>query len=1134
MSSSESRSAVVLALAEEFLARYRKGQRPALKEYIDRHPDLADEIREVFPAMAMMENIAVRDESLAGEPTGDASPRPIANLVRLGDFRIIRKIGHGGMGVVYEAEQVSLGRHVALKVLPLVMIRDANQLRRFEREARAAAKLHHTNIVPVFGVGEQDGTPYFVMQFIPGLGLNEVIDELRRLGARAGDGAHTPPNDPLPLTRDNPAAFEVAQSLLSGRFAPDRPADSTPGVTAAESPAFTDPATSIARTDADPELRPRTPASGHPAFGSELRRAAGLPTPTSSPFLSGHALKRGSHSARPATYWQSVAQIGIQVADALDYAHRQGVLHRDIKPSNLLLDTRGTVWVTDFGLAKADDERDLTATGDLLGTVRYMPPEAFEGRADARSDLYSLGLTLYELLALRPAFEEKDRNKLIKRVTTEDSPSLRALNPDVPRDLETIVHKAIDRDPARRYASAGELAADLQRFLDDEPIKARPASSTERFVRWCRRNPTIATMAGSLAAILTAGILVSSWQAIRATRAERAATQERDRAILAEVAATRERNHAQAEQARADQQAAIANAVNDFLQNDLLASASAETQLPTGSGADPDLKVRTVLDRAAARISGRFIEEPRVEASIQLTIGRAYNALGLYAKSQAHCERALELLVRTHGDQNQEVVELLTFLGWLHQAQGQFAQAETQLRRALQIGEGSLGQENIATVGALEGLGLLAFGRAQYAEAEPLLKRSAEVFTRTLGDRNFHTIQAMLGLALLYQQQGRYSLAQPLFERSLKASRDLLGDEHPTTLYATDSLAGLLQVQGHLKRALAMLSRSLEIRRRSQGDEHPATLGAMVNLAALCHQEGDRARAADLLGRALEIGRRTLGEKHPTTVAAMQSRGWLYRDQGQFDEAEPLLVRALDLNRSILGQRHPQTLSAVHSLAFLYLERGRLDDAEPLFTTTLKCRQEILGESHPLTLASMTDLATLYRIRRRFAPAEALLSRALDLSRRARGDAHHQTSWIASNLAWLLIVSNAHGPRDPARAVALAQEANSHAPNSRTAGIFSAILGAAYYRAGAWQKAAAALERSEELGQLGQCRDGEFFLAMAYWRRGHCDLARDWLDRAICCTEEGGARCPESRFLRAEAEALIVFDPAFPDLPFAP
>src|SRR5947209_3738637 len=199
MSASESNSAIVLELAEEFLERYRRGERPSLKEYLERHPDLAGEIREVFPAMAMMENIAVADDSLAGEPAA-AAPKPLP-LEQLGDYRIIREVGHGGMGVVYEAEQVSLGRHVALKLLPRKMLLDAGRKRRFEREARAAAKLHHTNIVPIFGVGEQDGLPYYVMQFIQGLGLDEVLAELKRLQADPAKEPRLQDGDP-PTRKD--------------------------------------------------------------------------------------------------------------------------------------------------------------------------------------------------------------------------------------------------------------------------------------------------------------------------------------------------------------------------------------------------------------------------------------------------------------------------------------------------------------------------------------------------------------------------------------------------------------------------------------------------------------------------------------------------------------------------------------------------------------------------------------------------------------------------------------------------------------------------------------------------------------------------------------------------------------------
>jgi WD40 repeat protein/serine/threonine protein kinase len=517
MSAQGSKSEVVLALAEEFLGRYRRGERPSLREYADRHPELAAEIREVFPAMALMEHIALAGESLEGEPAGREPPPP-APLQQLGDFRLIREVGRGGMGVVYEAEQVSLGRHVALKVLSRKMLLDARHSRRFVREAKAAAKLHHTNIVPVFGVGEQDGLHYYVMQLIQGRGLDEVIEELRRLqhpqGPATLPGAHRPVGD---LPHPDVSAADVARSLLTGEF--QRPA----GATVDDAPGTADPVA---------ELPPASSSAGRLSDTSSLS--------VSSMVLSGRSDDSHSGRAKKPTYWQGVAQIGAQVAGALEHAHGQHVLHRDIKPSNLLLDLRGCVWVTDFGLAKADDQQDLTHTGDILGTLRYMPPEAFEGRTDRRGDVYALGLTLYELLALRPAFDEKDRHRLIKRVTSEEPERLERLNPQVPRDLVTIVHKAIDRDPGHRYASAADLAADLQRFLDDEPIRARRISPVERLLRWARRNKGIAAALSAVALLL---VLLAAGLLLTASFRQ----QEHEQRLLAEQ---REKERGWAEQAR--------------------------------------------------------------------------------------------------------------------------------------------------------------------------------------------------------------------------------------------------------------------------------------------------------------------------------------------------------------------------------------------------------------------------------------------------------------------------------------------------------------------------------------------------------------------------------------------------------
>jgi eukaryotic-like serine/threonine-protein kinase len=526
-------------LADEFFARYRAGEKPSIQDYIERHPALAHEIRELFPALVEMEQVQKDRQGAAAQTNEPKAP----GLAQLGDFRIIREVGKGGMGIVYEAEQMSLGRHVALKVLPSRVLLNTKARRRFEREAKSAARLHHTNIVPVFGVGEHDGTPFYVMQFIQGLGLDVVLEQLKNPdvyqaatgtpaggeprplsnGGRAADG-HEPVTQP---PRGEPAAASVARSLLNGAFAATIDSPHDDGSTL-------DAGTTVG-TENSPAAGPR-PAPAAPSGQS--------PSSSSPVVLPARRSDGSKSSGRKETYWHSVALIGTQVADALEYAHKQGIKHRDIKPANLLLDAQGTVWVTDFGLAKADDQQELTQTGDIVGTLRYMPPEAFDGNADRRGDIYSLGLTLYEMLAFRPAFNEQDRNRLVKQITQAEPPRLTKLNRLVPEDIATIVHKAIDKDPAQRYHSAAALADDLRRFIDDEPIKARPLSPVERLRRWCRRNPLVAATTGvasaAMVAVTVTSILLAVAQSKLASHRARfnqelVREQERTRAALREV-----------------------------------------------------------------------------------------------------------------------------------------------------------------------------------------------------------------------------------------------------------------------------------------------------------------------------------------------------------------------------------------------------------------------------------------------------------------------------------------------------------------------------------------------------------------------------------------------------------------------
>lgn len=404
---------LVEQIAEEYLGRLRRGEGPTIDEYVARHPGLEDELRDLLPTLQFLEDFKpVEGDSQRGE---SAEPGTLpAPLQQVGEYRILKEIGRGGMGVVYEAEQLSLGRHVALKVLPKRAVRDDVAIERFQREARAAARLQHPNIVPIIDIGSEGEVNYYAMQFVRGRSLNEITDNIRDL---RGESAV-------------PAAQVIGDTV-------------------------------------------------------------------------GQAERLDSSTMGGRQYWRSVAHIGVQVSRALEYAHARGVIHRDVKPSNLLLDDEGTLWVTDFGLAKTGDD-GLTLTGDVVGTIRYMSPERFKGQCDERADVFSVGATLYELLVLEPAFHSPDRLRLIERITKEDPSNPRSIDPSVPVDLETIVLKALEKDPRRRYQNAKDLCDDLSRFLRHQPIRARRTSAFGRGWRWAARNRALAVTAACLLTTLLA------------------------------------------------------------------------------------------------------------------------------------------------------------------------------------------------------------------------------------------------------------------------------------------------------------------------------------------------------------------------------------------------------------------------------------------------------------------------------------------------------------------------------------------------------------------------------------------------------------------------------------------------------
>jgi serine/threonine protein kinase len=467
------RNRVLLAYVEAL----EEGREPDRGRFLAAHPDFRPDLEAFLAGHDEVARLTAPLRAAAGGDAhgligahGDEPDDAPADHGELGDFRLLREVGRGGMGVVYEAEQISLRRRVALKVLPFAAAIDPRRLQRFKTEALAAAHVQHEKIVPVHAVGCERGVHYYAMQFIDGQSLAALIGDLRVLRDERRDGA---------------AVTEAAMG---------------------------------------------SPAS--PSGGGAISAATTISRERSADHL---------------RYFGRVAGLCRHAALALEHAHQAGIVHRDVKPGNLLLDLRGQLWITDFGLAQVTGDVGLTITGEMLGTLRYASPEQVLGRrgiVDHRSDVYSLGATLYELLTLRPPFDGRDRNALIRQIADDEPASPRSLEPSIPAELETIVLKALRKEPADRYATAQEMADDLQRFLDGRPILARRPTPRERLRAWSRRHPALVGSGVAALVLLSAASLVSTAM-VRREQAKTLAEQKK-----AEAAYRREHQRAEEAEAR--------------------------------------------------------------------------------------------------------------------------------------------------------------------------------------------------------------------------------------------------------------------------------------------------------------------------------------------------------------------------------------------------------------------------------------------------------------------------------------------------------------------------------------------------------------------------------------------------------
>ncbi|MBI2514308.1 MAG: serine/threonine protein kinase [Opitutae bacterium] len=798
-------------------------------------------------------------EDTAGEAVAAALGRPapagaaeVENLAgeKVGAFTVVARLGEGGVGVVYRAEQAEpLRRSVALKVIkPGMDTREV--LARFDAERQALALMDHPGIARVFDAGATArGRPYFAMELVEGVPLTRYCDE---------------------------HALPVAARL----------------------------------------------------------------------------------------------ELFLQVCHAVQHAHQKGVIHRDLKPSNILVAVADGVprpKIIDFGIAKATaaDARApaVTQVAQFVGTPGYMSPEQVAGDADldTRSDIYALGVVLHELLTGRTPHDTgsvADVAELRRRIRETDAvrPSLflgrlgaetrgtvalmRATTParlgaQLRGDLDWIVLRCLEKDRARRYATANALASDLVRHQRHEPVTAAAPSQLYRLQKAVQRNRAAFAAGALVFAALVAATVVSRAQAVRAQRAEQLAAQR----ATAETAA-----RARAEQAErvAASEAASSRAIAEFLRKDLLAQASPENQ------ADRDIKLRTVLDRAAARVDGRFREQPLVEADLRETIGDTYEVLGDYAAARAQFEKTLTLRRVQLGSDDAQTLT-----------------AATKLFNALRLS-------------------------AKLDDAEKLGADTLARWEKTVGADHPQAVRLRVTLPKLIYR-GRYREAEPLMKAALADARRVLGPEDPVTLGAMSDFAVVLVETGRLQEARDLAAETLEIKNRVLGPEHPNTLPTAINLAAIDAQLGHFAAAKELALRVHGIRTRLLGPEHPQTLSAATILANILVGLRDFATAEPLVVATHRALREKLGPEHPATLNTQTTLATIRFETGQLDEAARLFDEALPVLRKRFGPGYADTVNATVLRARIAMERAEWAAAIALLGPAIAAARETAGPAAPNT-----------------------------------------------------------------------------------------------------------------------------------------------
>jgi eukaryotic-like serine/threonine-protein kinase len=623
-------------------------------------------------------------------------------------------------------------------------------------------------------------------------------------------------------------------------------------------------------------------------------------------------------------------ELFLKVCEAVEHAHRKGVIHRDLKPANILVDAGGQPRILDFGVARATDA-DLAATtlhteiGKLVGTLPYMSPEQVGGDPDAldtRSDVYSLGVVLYELLAGKPPYEiSRGRIHEAARVIRQKEPArLGALNKAFKGDLETIVRKALEKERDRRYQSVGDLGADLRRYVARQPIEARPPSRLYQVTRFAQRNRLLVWG--------TAGVL-TLLSAVSGTTIYLLVRQSSTLALLklSEQTAQEERATAQKHQAAAEHEAAVSRAVNSFL-DDLISS-------PDPAIEGRDIKVIDVLDGAMEKADARFANQPDVGAAVVLDVGRMYLALGEFDRAHDLTAHALATLEKVLGPDHPDTVNARADLGAILCQQGDYAGARDMLAPVIARQSVDPGPRSPDTLHSMNAWMLVLNALGQSKEAAEVGRRTVALTAEVLGPEKPETLARQGNLATILMDLGEMEEAAGLLDSVVTVGRRVLGPGDPRVIGAMQNLAALRRVQGRLAEAESLLTEALDADQEVMGKKHPQTLNAQHNLASLLFREGKKTEGMALLRETLDLHREVLGPDHPNTLYVESTWATMLADAGRLDEAVASYRHVMEVRSRILGEHHPVTLTSVFNLARTLEDQGKLDEAIPLLDSVV-------------------------------------------------------------------------------------------------------------------------------------------------------------------------------------------------------